>query len=77
MATNSTSTKQTVTCFTCKHAHLHRYDNNPILAACHQQPQTANDRFPYTVEVASAPRHCKLYLFDPKEKTVEQRYSIQ
>lgn len=77
MATNPTQAKQIVTCLSCKHAHLHRYDNNPVLAACLKQPQMANPRFPYTVEVAGAPRHCKLYVQELKEKTVEQRNSIQ
>lgn len=62
-----------VTCMTCKHAALHRYGNDPILAACHCKPQPGNERFPFEVEVASLQRHCKLHLPTTKEKTVEQR----
>ena len=77
ISTSNTETKGTkkapATCRTCLHAMLHRYDNNPILAACSQKPQPDNERFSFEVNVASTPRSCSLYKFDAKEKEVEQR----
>lgn len=65
--------KVPVACITCLHAHLHRYDSNPILAACHAKPQPGNERFPFVVEVAIFLRLCNDYDHDPREKTVEHR----
>lgn len=80
MATKTTSTTSTsaaryklVCCLNCKHAALHRYDNNPVLAACHAQPQPDNERFPYAVEVACHLRKCSDWALDPNKKTIEQR----
>lgn len=76
--TTGTTTKdkpntQPVCCLNCKHADLHRYGCNPILSACHAQPQSGNARFPYKVEVASFTRICALWKLSTEEKTVEQR----
>lgn len=65
-----------VCCMNCLHAQLHRYGNNPILAACLCQPQPNNERFPYVVEVASPLRKCKSWKLDPNEKEVEQRTRV-
>lgn len=62
-----------VCCINCKHAALHRYGANPILSACHAQPQPGNERFPYKVEVASFIHICALWKESTEEKTVEQR----
>lgn len=69
----ATINKQKVSCMDCKHAILHRYDNNPILAACRCQPQSYDDRFPFVVEVASYLRHCSNWKKSETKKTVEQR----
>ena len=70
------ATPKMVCCLNCLHADLHRYGNNPILAACHCKPQESNERFPYQVEVASFLRKCSTWKLDPKEKTVEQRSKV-
>lgn len=62
-----------VCCLNCLRADLHRYGNNPILAACHAQPQPENERFPYQVEVACHLRRCNDWKLDPNRKPVEQR----
>lgn len=64
--------KVPVRCNTCLHAHLHRYDSNPILAACHAKPQPDNERFPFEIEVASILRLCNEYDLDLNEKVVQQ-----
>ena len=82
MATKSNNTsneerrdkKIPVTCLTCKHSGLHRYDSNPILAACHKKPQPDNDRFPFAVDVVSTLRLCNDYDKAVGEKTIEQRF---
>lgn len=76
--TTTTDTKdkpntKPVCCLDCKHSALHRYGTNPILSACHAQPQPGNERFPYKVEVASFIRICALWKQSTEEKTVEQR----
>ena len=81
MAKNNTSSTSwtaanLVCCMSCLHAQLHRYDNNPILAACLDQPQPHNERFPFVVEVASLLRKCKSWKLDPNEKEVEQRTRV-
>ena len=84
MATKTTTSKGTTTattyklvcCLNCLHAQLHRYGNNPILAACHAQPQPDNDRFPYVVEVARHLRKCSSWKLDAKRKEVEQRSNV-
>ena len=83
MANNKTTSQTTtatgyklVCCLNCLHAHLHRYGNNPILAACHKQPQPDNERFPYAVEVACHLRKCSYWALDPNRKEVEQRKKV-
>lgn len=66
-----------VCCLNCLHAQLHRYGNDPILSACHKQPQPDNERFPYAIEVASHLRKCSDWALDPNKKTVEQRSKAQ
>jgi hypothetical protein len=74
---NETNAKyKLVCCLNCLHADLHRYDNNPTLAACHAQPQPDNARFPYQVEVACHLRKCNDWALDPEKKTVEQRSKV-
>lgn len=65
-----------VCCLNCLHANLHRYGNNPTLAACQCKPQPDNERFPYQVEVASHLRKCSDWKMDPQRKTVEQRNRV-
>lgn len=67
------SVKTPVRCLHCLHASLHRYDSNPILAACHQKPQADNERFPFEVEIANVLRQCAKYDYDHNDKPVEQR----
>ena len=80
MATKRTSTTSTaaklVCCLNCQHAILHRYDHNPILAACKRKPQPDNERFPYEVEVACHLRRCKDWLLESERKKVEQRTRV-
>ncbi len=83
MATSSTSSDTSsaakyklVCCLNCLHAGLHRYGNNPILAACHTQPQPDNERFPFVVEVARHLRKCRSWELDTNKKTVEQRSKV-
>jgi len=81
MAKENTSNQQSTTaskpklvcCLNCLHAALHRYGNNPILAACHKKPQENNDRFPYQVEVACHLRRCSYWELEPVRKSVEIR----
>ena len=68
--------KKTVTCMDCMKAMLHRYGNNPILAACQAQPQPGNEKFPFAVEVASCQRICVNYIFSDVQKQVIQRIPI-
>lgn len=68
------SITELVSCMTCEHSSLHRYDSNPILAACHKKPKENNDRFPFEIEIANVLRHCKPYAKSSKPKEVEQRY---
>lgn len=74
--TSTQATPNVVCCLNCLNALLHRYGNNPILAACLCQPQPNNERFPYVVEVASLLRKCKSWKLDPNEKEVEQRTRV-
>ena len=84
MATKTTSTQQTSTqatpkvvcCLNCLHANLHRYGNNPILAACMCKPQPDNEKFPYAVEVACHLRRCVDWKLDPERKVVELRSKV-
>ena len=62
-----------VTCMDCKNSLLHRYGNNPVLAACKAQPQPYNVRFPFAVEVAGVKRKCPCYINSTEVKTIEQR----
>ena len=80
MLKSNTSTKQsdkgasrTVMCRYCLHSDLIQYDHNPILAACHKQPQPYNARFPYKIEVACVERCCSMYALCTKEKEIERR----
>lgn len=65
--------KKTVCCMNCVKAMLHRYDNNPILAACQAQPQPHNEKFPYAVEVAGVMRNCDNHEESKVQKVVQQR----
>ena len=65
-----------VCCLNCLHAHLHRYGNNPILAACQKKPQPDNERFPFQVEVACHLRKCDAWELDTEKKTVEVRKKV-
>lgn len=65
--------KKAVCCMNCAKAMLHRYDNNPILAACLAQPQPWDDKFPYAVEVASVLRSCNDHEESDVQKMVQQR----
>ena len=75
-ANRQPATPKAVCCLNCLHAQLHRYGNNPILAACLCKPQPDNERFPYQVEVASFLRNCSDWKYDPNEKTVELRSKV-
>ena len=70
------ATSPIVTCASCLYGRLHRYGNNPILAACEQKPQQGNVRFPFAVEVASVLRRCSLHKLSPVQKTIEYRKVI-
>lgn len=72
--TKTNNKKQLVNCMDCHHAMLHRYNNNPILAACEAQPQPYNDRFPFKVEIASYMRYCACHKHTDAQKVVQQRY---
>ena len=65
--------KKAVCCMNCVKAMLHRYDNNPILAACQAKPQPWDNKFPYAVEVASMLRSCDTYVESDVQKMVQQR----
>lgn len=69
--TKKRCTSKPVTCMTCFHAMLHRYGNDPVLAACHCKPQPWDVKFPYEIEVASAQRRCSSYIVSDEEKTVQ------
>ena len=64
-----------VTCDHCLHALLIQYDapRAPLLAECRRKPQPYDDRFPYQMEVARAPKRCSLYTHDARQKPVEVR----
>lgn len=72
----TTTNKKLVCCLNCLHAHLHRYDSNPVLAECHQKPQTFNERFPFRIEVARPMRYCACWTLDPNPKDIEQRSKV-
>lgn len=78
MANNRTSNNKykLVCCLNCRHALLHRYGNNPVLAACQAKPQHNNDKFPYEVVVAWHLRRCDTWELEPQRKTVEQRSKV-
>lgn len=75
-STSANSASKLVRCTNCLHAKLHRYGNNPILAACKCKPQPDNERFPYQVEVASVLRHCSDWKQDTQTKEVELRSKV-
>jgi hypothetical protein len=75
-ATSTQATPKVVCCLNCLHALLHRYGNNPILAACKCQPQPDNEQFPYAVEVACHLRRCINWKLDPDRKEVERRSKV-
>ena len=60
-------------CMTCKHSMLHRYGNNPILAACEKRPQTGDAKFPYEVMVAGVTWVCPTWEQAEGEKWVQPR----
>lgn len=62
-----------VNCLDCALARLHRYGNNPVLAACEAHPQMDNERFPFEVVVASFLRICKEHKHTDEVKEIEQR----
>ena len=64
---------QLCSCMTCKHAMLHRYGANPVLAACEAKPQPGNAKFPYEVMVASTVWICPLYLREEGDKWIQPR----
>lgn len=70
------TTPKVVCCLNCLNALLHRYGNNPILAACKCKPQPDNERFPYVVEVACHLRRCSDWKLDLERKTVEIRSKV-
>ena len=74
--TSSAAKYKLVCCLNCQHAELHRYGNNPILAACHTKPQPNNERFPYQIEVACHLRKCSDWKLEPQKKEVEQRQKV-
>lgn len=63
-------------CLNCQHSILHRYGDNPLLAACKCKPQPGNERFPYQVGVASFLRYCSDWKHALGEKTVELRRKV-
>ena len=60
-------------CMTCFWAQLHRYGNNPVLAACEAKPQPGNAKFPYEVMVASTTWVCPSYVEAEGEKWIQPR----
>lgn len=60
-------------CMTCLHAMLHRYGNNPVLAACQKKPQPGNAKFPYDVMVASFEWICPHYKHEEGDKWIQPR----
>ena len=60
-------------CMTCLYAQLHRYENNPVLAACEKKPQPGNAKFPYEVMVASPVWVCPSYKQADGEKWIQPR----
>ncbi len=64
---------QLCSCMTCKHALLHRYGTNPVLAACEAKPQPGNAKFPYEVMVASTVWKCPLYKREEGDKWIQPR----
>lgn len=60
-------------CMTCKHSMLHRYGNNPVLAACEKKPQPDNAKFPYEVMVASTVWVCPKYAEAEGDKWIQPR----
>lgn len=68
--------KGLVSCMDCVHALLHRYGDNPVLAACMKKPNVMNERFPYQVEVARCKRHCIHHQTEAKVKVIEQRRKV-
>ena len=66
---------QLCSCMTCKHAMLHRYGTNPVLAACEAKPQPGNAKFPYEVMVASTVWICPHYVKSSTDKWIQPRIS--
>lgn len=60
-------------CMTCLRAQLHRYGNNPVLAACEAKPQPGNAKFPYEVMVASTVWVCPYYVKSSTDKWIQPR----
>lgn len=74
-ATPKTASKL-VNCLDCVLAQLHRYGNNPVLAACEAHPQMDNERFPFEVVMASFLRYCKEHKHTDNVKEIEQRRKV-
>lgn len=71
-----TSKQAMVCCMTCLHSLLHRYDNNPVLAACQKKPNMTGlnaERFPFEVDVAITMKRCELYDHEAGNKVIELR----
>ncbi len=66
-----------VTCMNCMNAMLHRYGNNPILAACQAKPQPYNEKFPFEVMVAGHLRSCASHVVSDVQKVVIQRLLLR
>jgi hypothetical protein len=76
-STRQTANTKLCSCMTCAHSMLHRYGDNPILAACGQKPQPGNVKFPYEVMVASAVWACPNYKQAEGEKWVQPRLTTR
>ena len=63
--------KSHVRCYDCAKGILHRYGNNPILAACTGKPCISSLIFPYEIEVAMVYRNCKMFGSRQEEATVQ------
>ena len=63
---------KTVRCRDCRHAQLHRYGENPLLAYCTRKPSRWG-KHPFVVEIANAPMKCQLFEAATSEPTIEIR----
>lgn len=63
-------------CRDCKHAILHQYGNDPLLAFCTLKP-TIIGHLPFQVEVANALWNCPQFLKDDAEKNVMKLFKTR